>query len=272
MRVSLTIHEVNEYFARSLGSVRDATETIAKFLLRRRISRYSFFLPAMAERFRQRMSSATTEFIPSRFYASRGAAGRDAVAKAFTIVIPGSVDPVRRDYALVAELLSTEAKTRAIELVILGDGGTPVAGPIIAGLQSLTNGSLTVRHFTGYIPETVYEQELSRADLIWSPLHVHKKGSRGIPEIYGLTTASGLTADLLLTDVPALAPRELDLPAAFRAAVLSYGSAEEARHILDRLSNDPHWQAQLRREIDSAFTYFSKENFLAAFDRLIANV
>jgi hypothetical protein len=285
VQASLTVHEVNDYFARSFGSARDMTETVAKFLLRRRIRRYSFFLPAMAERFRQRMPSAITEFIPSRFYQPQPRARPDrtnadtlepvraigdspSAGKAFTIVIPGSVDPVRRDYGLVAGIIATLPKTRPIELVLLGDGGTLPAKPIITRLLSLQSGSFRLRHFMGYIPETTYEQELARADLIWSPLHVHKKGSRGVPETYGQTTASGLTADLLLVSIPALTPRELDLPAPFRAALLSYASPGEAGHILDRLSTDPDWLPQLRRDIDRAFAFFVKENFLAAFDRL----
>ncbi|HEY4112107.1 hypothetical protein, partial [Puia sp.] len=226
LQVSLTVHEVNEYFALPFASLRDATESVAKPLLHRRIKHYSFFLPAMATHFRQRMPDATAMFIPSRFYASRPPeqASRPPVqasrppeqappmpgptdAKPFTIVIPGSVDGNRRDYeGVIAIFRSWPTTMPPVELVILGDSRSPYGAGIIAQLQQLASDRFRSRHFEGYIPETVYEKEIEAADLLWSPLRVHKKGSRNNPEVYGQTTASGLTADLLLNNAPALAP------------------------------------------------------------------
>ena len=86
--------------------------------------------------------------------------------------------------------------------------------------------------------------------------------------MYGRTTASGLTADLLLNNIPALVPEGLVLPDVFRAALLPYRSADEAGRLLDRLLNDDEWLEELRIQIAASFLFFSKEHFYAAFCRL----
>ncbi len=279
LRVSLTLHEVNAWFDYPRRSFRDWTENLAKVLLHRRICHYSFFLPAMVEAFRQRMPRATAVFIPSRFYLQPPAAPTAAAAPAanghpFTIVIPGSVDGNRRDYGFVTDffrhwLPGRAASDRAILLVILGDSHSPEATAIVDGLKDLESPQFAVIAFDGYVPESTYELQLGAADLLWSPLRLQKLGSRNNPEVYGQTTASGLTADLLLTDTPALVPEGLLLPDVFRAALLPYRSAEEVGRLLNRFVNDGQWLPQLRANIAASFSFFVKENFLPAFDQLM---
>ncbi len=297
LRVSLTLHEVNAWFDYPWRSLRDWTENLAKVLLHRRIRHYSFFLPAMVEAFRQRMPRATAVFIPSRFYrpppappkaatapsASLAASPRSAPSpsatapaangRPFTIVIPGSVDGNRRDYGFVTDffrnwLPGRAASDRPILLVILGDSRSPEATAIVTALKDLESPQFAVLAFNGYVPESTYEQQLAAADLLWSPLRLQKLGSRNNPEVYGQTTASGLTADLLLNDTPALVPEGLVLPDVFQAALLPYHSAEEVGHLLNRFVNDGEWLPQLRVHIAASFSFFVKKNFLPAFDRL----
>jgi hypothetical protein len=255
--------------------VRDVTENLAKMILHRRVTHYSFFLPAMADVLRQRMPKATAVFIPSRFY--RPAAATPAASeqrRPFVIVIPGSVDANRRDYGFVtgffgAWLAGRPSSSRPILLVILGDSHSPAATAIVANFKALESPIFSVFAFySGYVPESTYEQQLAAADLLWSPLRLHKLGSRNNPEIYGQTTASGLTADLLLNNTPALVPDGLVLPDVFQAALLPYRTADDVGRLLDRLIGDDAWLAQLRMKIGASFMFFSKENFYTAFDRL----
>ena len=276
LQVSLTVHEVNEYFASSFSSLRDVTENLAKILLHKRIRRHTFFLPAMADAFRQHLPGAVTVFIPSRFYDSPApiASGKDSP---FRVVIPGSVDANRREYEGVVAFFTrwlSRGASRPVELVILGDSDTPYGSGIVAQLQRLESSGFRLIHYKGYVPALVYEQQIRKADLLWSPLRVHKKSSRNSPEVYGLTTASGLTADLLLSNAPALTPAGFVLPEAFQAAQLSYGtlgsskgngSAMELEEVFDRLARDPGYMLELRQRIHSAFSFFVKKNFMASF-------
>jgi len=274
LHVSLTVHEVNEYFALFFASLRDVTESVAKRILHRRIRSHTMFLPAIAGRLQQRLPGAVAVFIPSRFYQSQDPGDSTPTPhRPFRVVIPGSVDPNRRDYEEAVKfftgwLTRTIAPSRPIELVILGDSNTPFGARIIAQLQNLESPFFRLIHYQGYVPELVYERQIETADLLWSPLKVNKKSSRNSPETYGQTTASGLTADLLLNNTPALAPSGFELPEAFRPALLSYSSPTELNAIFTRLLEDKAYYRELRGQIHRAFSFFIKENFNDAFELL----
>jgi len=188
-------------------------------------------------------------------------------APPFTIVIPGSVDANRRDYEPVLETLRRwPAGLPPVQLVLLGDSSGEFGRHLVTQLQAVT----AVRIYEGYVPETRYEQEIREADVLWSPLRIHKTGSRENGEIYGATTASGLTADILLNNIPALAPAELILPAPFAMALLPYHNAGEAAELLQRLLTDAAWLHRLRAGIHEAFGGIVAGNFAAAFDTLTA--
>jgi hypothetical protein len=267
VHVSLTVHEVNVYFSQPGRSIRDLSESLAKLILRRRIGHYTFFLPAMATLFKQRMPEAITVFIPSRFYVP--APPRPA-ASPFTIVIPGSVDANRRNYEMVAAFFEgwPGSGRRPLRLVLLGDSDSSYGNAIVARLQRLVSEELALGHYKGYVPETIYEEQIRTADLLWSPLRIEKTGSRDEPETYGQTTASGLTADLLLNNIPALTPAGFVLASPFDKALLPYSTPAGIGVLLDQLLGDGNRLYRLRQDIDAAFSFFVKENFYAAFAQL----
>jgi hypothetical protein len=267
VHLSGTVHEVNEYFSRSFHTFRDWTETIAKGLFHRQIQHYHVFLPAIADQLRRRLPESTVVFIPSRFYSGHRPAGHPS-ATPFRIIVPGSLDPNRRNYNEIVQSLPILVSPIPVELVLLGDGSTEAATGIIAQFQPVLSDRIRLRTFNGYVPETTYEETLTHAHLIWSPLNIHKSGSRKHPETYGLTTASGLTADLLLTNIPAIVPAGFTVPEPFRPAVYLYGSPEEASRLIRHFIEDPAAYAATRETIHVTFSYFSKENFVAAFRQL----
>jgi len=307
VHVSLTVHEVNEYFAYAFSSLRDWTESLAKVLLHRRIRHHTMFLPAMAGRFLERMPGAVAVFIPSRFYGTPAAPGIEgypgawgpgdgspghgdgpaapgggspghgagfaapgggspAVPRPFRVVVPGSVDANRRDYGEVLSFFEEwSSHSRPVELVILGNSDSEYGRALLGRLRRLESAGFRCFGYEGYIPEEEYERQIASADILWSPLRVNKKSSRNSPETYGQTTASGLTADLLLYHAPALTPIGFELPEAFRAAQLSYSSREELKIVFDRLVQDAGFAQGLQLRIHEAFCFFKKENFTGAF-------
>ncbi len=285
VHLSLTVHEVNEYFSRSIRTLRGFTETIAKQVLHRQICNHHVFLPAMADQVRQRAPGSTAVFIPSRFYSGHRPPSHALPTESnlsmqiqfpqkthtppFRIVIPGSLDPNRRNYSDIIKTLSIFPSTRPVEVVLLGDSSTEAAAPILAEFQPLVSDRISLRIFKGYIPESTYERELAHAHLIWSPLNIRKSNSRNHPETYGLTTASGLTADLLVTNIPALVPADFIVPEPFRPAIYPYRSPEEVSALIRQFIEDPAAYTAIREAIHQAFSYFSKENFAGAFRQLV---
>lgn len=254
VRISMTVHMVNEYFTSAAGSVKSLTESAAKWLMRRTIHRYTFFLPAMAENFRQRLPQATTVVIPSRFYAPPSPIGPSLP---FRIVIPGSIDPHRRDYKVVADFFQTYLPAPCpIELVLLGNSNTPFGADVKGWFQQSDNFRLIT--YEEYIPAEVYESQIAGASLLWSPLQSQKES-----EVYGTTVASGLTADLQLGNAPVLTPDWLQLPEPFRTAQLPYSGPAEIKAILDQILRDREYR---RTVIDIAFAKtLHRKNFDEAF-------
>jgi len=281
VHISLTVHEVHEYNANRYRDLRDWSETLAKRYLRRRIRHYHFFLPAMVELFRQKDPRSTAVWIPSRFYTIRreqgvGSGDRPVAGSgdSFRIVIPGSVEDNRRDYGFVVafmkELLARrEASGAMLELVLLGNGNNPYGLKIIEALKNLGSASFQLTCYTELIPQDEYERQLAGATILWSPLRLEKVSLRKVPEVAGISTASGLTADILLNNIPALVPYGYTIPEAFRAALLPYRSKEDLAELLIRCIHDPAWYAECRRTIAGSFAYFTKENFREAFETLM---
>ncbi len=276
VHISLTLHELNEYFAYSFHTLRDYSESLAKALLHRQIRNYAFFLPATVDLFRQKFPDAIAVFIPSRFYepgSSLMQRPEKVPGAPFTIVIPGAVDPNRRDYALVIDYLiryfpGTIGPSQKLQLVLLGESNTAYGSGIVGELRKLESGRFRLQAYKGYIPETEYEQRLAEADLIWSPLKPNKLSMRGHPEIYGLTTASGLTADLLLNNTPALVPASFAIPEPFREALFIYHSGKEWQEFVDLLISDRAYAAKLRRNIHASFGAITRQRFADSFLRL----
>jgi len=160
------------------------------------------------------------------------------------------------------------APTCPIELVLLGNSDSAYGTSIVHQLKKTGIPPLHHPLLPGSYTEAEYEQRLSEADLLWSPLKVQKVSMRSNPETYGLTTASGLTADLLLNATPALVPADFTIPESFRAAMFPYRSNEEvnADH---RPANTrpPPIETSSASQIHASFTFFTKETFTSAFTR-----
>ncbi|MHA4811232.1 glycosyltransferase family protein [Flavitalea flava] len=273
VHISLTVHEVNEYFTYRYRNIRDITESIAKKLLHYRIRHYSFFLPAMTDLFQRKYPGSTTVFIPSRFYSWQDKIGKNEKNR-FKIVIPGSVESNRRDYDSVVDFfryfLSQQGFSHAnIELVVLGNCNTDYGLDIIARLKKMELPSFKTTCYETYIPQTDYERQLSEADLIWSPLQMNKASIRKNPEINGQSTASGLTADLLLYCTPALIPHDYVIPYEFKAAMLTYRSREELKNKIIDFINDPEYLRAFKKKINQSYLFFSKKEFAGSFKKLM---
>ncbi|HZK63682.1 MAG TPA: hypothetical protein VFC34_06025, partial [Puia sp.] len=96
--ISLSIHAVNEYRKYKARNLRDLTESLAKLFFHRRVGHYRVLSPGMIDIFHQNFPGTSCQFIPSRFFAAPQAGIREK-KDYLKIVIPGTVDPNRRDYA-----------------------------------------------------------------------------------------------------------------------------------------------------------------------------
>ncbi len=271
INISLSVQAINEYCTLRFNGLRDFTESVAKLYFHKRIKHYRVFSPSMAGTLGQRFPASTPVFIPARFFSPTGLYDRKR-DEFYKIVIPGSVDPNRRDYDFVLQFmgifLPQVTGGKNIELVILGNSDDAYGKHVIAGLQTLESPHFTLKYYDGYISQAAYEQGLSNADIIWSPLQT-KTTFKKTAEIYGITTATGLMADLLLNDIPALVPGDFNIPARYEDALIPYDSERQLMELMNGLMAEPGLVEDRRKRVREAFSFFAKENFTGDFEKLM---
>ncbi len=271
MPVSLSVQAVNEYCSYRFGNLRDITESAAKLYLHKRIRQYRVFFPLMKEALEKRLPGSEAIFIPSRFYAEKQEVAKTSARELFRIVIPGAVDPNRRDYYYVVsflkEFLPRYSNEKQIELVILGNSNTEYGKKIIDTLKMLQSDYFKLVYYNQYIPQSEYERQLAQANILWSPIQLQTLGIRKTSEIYGISTATGLTGDLLLNEKPALVPLGFQIPEHYEDALITYSSpgqlAEHINVFIHKIDEN------IREKIRKSFSFFRKENFKTAFCQLM---
>jgi hypothetical protein len=279
VQVSLSLQAINEYCAYKFGDLRDLTESIAKKILHKKIRHYRVFFPLMTTLVQQRLPQAKSFFIPPRFFSPatpRFPSAPDDPARPFKIVIPGTVDPIRRNYESVIDFLAgflpfdpRNDEFGRIELVILGNSRSEYGKKIITRLQALQLPFFVLTYYENNIPQSEYERQLSEADLLWSPIQVLTLGIRATGEVYGQSTATGMTGDLLFNCTPALVPYGFAIPEHYEHALLTYKSPAELGTLITTFMNDPGHAANVREQIGRSFSAFTMEAFKGPFRELM---
>ena len=268
IRVSLSVQAINEYAAYKYENLRDITESAAKYIIHHQIRSCRVFFPMMVQHMKNLMPSSIPVYIPPRFYD-----GRDEFTSSstFRIVVPGSVDPNRREYHLIEEFFSQflagGSYPKRIELVILGNASNDYGRMIISNLKKLESESFSLITFGHYLSHSEYELNLRQADLIWSPIHLETKGIRNTPETYGHSTATGLTGDLLMAPRPTMVPLGYIVPEHYENTLITYQSLPDLAGWVQYFLEGRGLEKYQRIQRD--LSYFSKENFRAAFEKLM---
>ncbi len=269
IHLSLSVQAINEYSAYKYKTIRDISETAAKFFFHKQIKHYRVFFPLMENMLEQKMPGTTAVFIPSRFFTGQLNDKKDLPV--FRIVIPGSVDPNRRDYEFVLkfvkDFISRIIEIKPVELIILGSCNTGYGLKFMNQLSALARPGFTIKSYDGYIPQSEYESQLSQAEIIWSPVCIDTLGIRGTREIYGKSTATGLTADLLFNTNPALVPDGFMIPEHYQDALISYSSPDGLANWIIRFMREG--TNDIQKKIFQSFSFFVKENFQAPFEKLM---
>ncbi|WP_459083751.1 hypothetical protein [Chryseobacterium sp. A301] len=140
---------------------------------------------------------------------------RKKAANEFQLVIPGEVSQKRRDYREVLKKLkeygekaspleSSREALKRVHVVFLGRA----SGKELRWLEELKYkhyASLDIEFFTHKVSSSHFDEVLSRADLIWCPLHKKTRFFGGV-EIYGTTKMTGAIGDAIKFSTSLLLP------------------------------------------------------------------
>jgi len=145
-----------------IGVVHNAHKLEASFTqswITRRLAGYF----VLAETIARNLAGGTVRiepFYPIYFPAVDVAAPRDDV---FEIVVPGRIDPRRRDYASLLDELRRVRLHPSVRIVFLGDGSGAGGAKVRAALAALGE---QIEIAAGFIPEREFLQRIARARLV----------------------------------------------------------------------------------------------------------
>ncbi len=268
IQVSLTVHEVNLYRQLFFRNFRDLTESIAKYYLHRRIRKFRALIPRMKTELEKYFPQAEAQFIPSRFYTRIVINTEESPVK---ILVPGTVESKRRDYDFLIRFaenhLNKQEDKRPVELILLGYSGTEYGKNILKRLIGISSDYLKITYFDHPVPAAEYARQMQEAKIIWSPVTVRTTGSRGQPEIYGITKSTGLTADLIQFPKPALVPADFQIPYYFEHCMIPYEGESDLLGHITRLAreSDPVWFQNAEKDLLGLVPDF----FTHAFEKLM---
>jgi|GEM_PF-4697970 len=220
-RVLLGVHDLRDLFEpKPGGGIKGWLRALGRQHLRHRVAAFFVLLDEMKTLMRTRYEVKQPVLVlPGRCYRV-GPAG-PAPEGPIRLLVAGSIDESRRNYASVSRLAEMLRQHKAEEKVSISIcGGLPQERSLPAGIREPDE---LVEIRTGaFVPVAAYEAALGHAELIWAP--VPERFSRpGHPEEnYGSTKSSGSFFDAIRHGKPLLVPDHLPLPTAIQSASLRY--------------------------------------------------
>ena len=274
LRLSMTVHSINDYKSGLFKNIRDISETIAKKILHNTIQHYRVLAPAMLNAFEQAFPSKQVSFIPGNF--SKQTDHLTLSTNPFTIVIPGTVEAKRRNYKLVVDFFETHVKDllhyTSLHIILAGSADSPFGKRVTDALHKLADQySFRVSTFMHILEQQEYETLYQQADIVWAPVILRTRGMRGVEEINAVTHSPGFITDQIYFGKPAIIPRGLQVPQQFTGCNWEYENESELVAIFTSILSRKSVLTEANRKISVACNHFSAENFTGAFKNLLAS-
>ena len=146
-----------------------------------------------------------------------------------TIIIPGKVDPMRKDFDLLTafiKMLHKKALDFSIELVFLGITEGTDANRFIDNLKQYTSTKVNIVHFTTIVPSEVYSNYLQNCAIVLCPIYTQTIFQLS-KEIYGKTKVSGGINDAINFGKWCFVPTNYVVDSMLNKQVLTYDTVED---------------------------------------------
>jgi hypothetical protein len=137
----------------------------------------------------------------------------------------------------------------------MGDHGIKIK----AQLDELIAKGANIEFVYNPLTNVDFENAIASCDIILMPVNVETK-FEGIPEIYGVTKATGVIFDSIRFQKPVLAPVSFQIPEKLKSGTISYHSTDHCVEILTELTQTPCKLTQLLRETKLNSDYYHLSN------------
>jgi hypothetical protein len=146
-----------------------------------------------------------------------------------TIIIPGKVDRMRKDFDLLTafiKMLNKKPLDFSIELVFLGITESTDANRFIDKLKQFTTTKVNIVHFTTIVPSEVYSNYLQNCTIVLCPIYTQTIFQLS-KEIYGKTKVSGGINDAINFGKWCFVPKNYTVDSMLNKQVLTYDTEED---------------------------------------------
>ncbi|GAA4329147.1 hypothetical protein [Flaviaesturariibacter amylovorans] len=240
LKILLGVHDLHDLFAPvRKASLRGMVQYVGRKQLSSAVSGYVVLLDELKTLLRKKFGvRKPVHVIPGSFYRPAPPADLDAPLR---IVVPGSIDPTRRNYNDVRQL--ARALHREVPATITVVGGNPDGWR--PSWFNDYEGTLQV-HSGTFVEAEVYERELARAEIVLAPLPEVFRRSGHPDERYGESKSSGSFFDAVRHGKPLLLPAGVPVPELLAPMTLSYIDHEHLYYLVLALLQNPAARARLR--------------------------
>lgn len=206
-------------------------------------------------------------FFPCRFYRD----GRASVIKdRFTLVVPGKIHSIRRDYLSVLRALSLlpDRDLAQCRLILLGAPKGRYGKRIVSAFGTLETRGLEVDCPSGFVPSEVFNQKMAESDMILAPLR--PKFTDGTTrEVFTHTKGTGSFCDALSFALPSLVPEFYRVADEVSGAFVKYRSPGHLCELIHGFINAPESVKLLRESAESLFSKYSLSRFQRNFHDML---
>jgi len=180
----------------------------------------------------------------------------------FNLVVPGEINPRKRDYALLYRALKRcqLASNRQLKITLLGQPRDTYGHEMVKLFQQLANDQVLIKTYKGRVEEAEFEQVMYEADLIVAPV-ILKTSFAIYWEQYGLTKISGAQSDAIRYCKPLLIPANLRFDEALAPLIWTFQDEKDLSTQLENLINTAALLNNRQAQIE-ALRQYRPENLL----------
>jgi glycosyltransferase involved in cell wall biosynthesis len=231
LKVILTLHDINNFLCSNYSlNLRRTVRHVGKRVLAHFCYAYSTVSETVQQNLRISIGVKKKVFcIPGAVFENRDKAMQLCnPSKPLRIVVPGSIDKLRRDYDKVFELLERINKHSLPVTIVLAGGPVAVYGQAIIDksrsyLKTYNN---LIYYEEAVVKQSLFDEELDNCHFVWIPSVIRTVIADGIEEIYGITKSSGNVFDAIKHARPVLVPKGLVMPGSLQSSTFTYDSVD----------------------------------------------
>ena len=170
--------------------------------------------------------------------------------KKIKIVIPGLISQRHKSFKPVFKALDalSEKNKKFVQIIILGRPMKNFGKNIQEKFLEYKKNGFDIVLFSEFIPDDIYKEEISRSDILLTPIKTDTKSNIEIFETYGKTIGSGLLYDAIKYAKPIIVPSDFNILQELNTSTMKYKDYNDLQNIIEDLIKNKKRLAKLKTE------------------------